>query len=64
MSAHEARELKLQGAIEAAQDPQSLVSANDAQRLMVDQARNAGAPAFTFDPNATIEQKRAQVAAV
>ncbi|EHK15430.1 uncharacterized protein TRIVIDRAFT_175080 [Trichoderma virens Gv29-8] len=30
---------------------------------MVDQARNAGAPAFNFDPNASIEQKRSQVAA-
>ncbi|KAL7960559.1 C2 domain-containing protein [Trichoderma compactum] len=63
MSAQEARELKLQGAIEAAQDPQTLVSADDAERLMVDQARNAGAPAFHFDPNATIEEKRSQVAA-
>lgn len=64
MSAQEARELKLQGAIEAAQDPQTLVSADDAERLLVDQARNAGAPAFHFDPNATIEEKRSQVAAV
>ncbi|UKZ51373.1 hypothetical protein TrVGV298_005132 [Trichoderma virens] len=63
MSAHEARELKLQGAIEAAQDPRSVVSAEDAEKLMVDQARNAGAPAFNFDPNASIEQKRSQVAA-
>ncbi|KAL6804708.1 C2 domain-containing protein [Trichoderma sp. SZMC 28013] len=63
MSAQEARELKLQGAIEAAQDPQTLVSADDAERLLVDQARNAGAPAFHFDPNATIEEKRSQVAA-
>ncbi|KAJ4860825.1 c2 domain-containing protein [Trichoderma breve] len=63
MSAQEARELKLQGAIEAAQDPGIAVSADDAERLMVDQARNAGAPAFHFDPNATIEEKRSQVAA-
>ncbi|KAK5990308.1 hypothetical protein PT974_08575 [Cladobotryum mycophilum] len=63
MSAHQARELKQQGAIEAAQDPQSQVTADDAQRVMVDQAKNAGVPAFTFDPNASIEEKRAQAAA-
>ncbi|KAM0250555.1 hypothetical protein ACHAQJ_008565 [Trichoderma viride] len=63
MTTLEARELMQQGAIEAARDPQSLVSADDAQKVMVEQARNAGAPAFSFDPNATIEQKRAQVAA-
>ncbi|KAL7819079.1 tricalbin [Trichoderma gracile] len=63
MSAQEAHELKVQGAIEAAQDPQTSVSPDDAERLLVDQARNAGAPAFIFDPNASVEEKRSQVAA-
>lgn len=64
MSAIEARELKQQGAIEAAQDPQSLVTAEDAERVLVEQAKSAGVPGFSFDPNASIEEKRAQVAAV
>lgn len=64
MSALEERELKQQGAIEAAQDPESMVSADDAQRRMVEESKNAGIPAFTFDPDATPEQKRAQAQAV
>lgn len=64
MSALEARELKQQGAIEAARDPQSLVTAEDAERVLVEQAKSAGVPGFSFDPHATIEEKRAQVAAV
>ncbi|PON20466.1 hypothetical protein TGAM01_v210697 [Trichoderma gamsii] len=63
MSAIEARELKQQGAIEAAQDPQSQVTAEDAERVLVEQAKSAGVPGFSFDPNASIEEKRAQVAA-
>jgi hypothetical protein len=64
MSAQEVHELKVQGAIEAAQDPQTSVSPEDAERLLVNEARNAGAPAFMFDPNASVEEKRSQVAAV
>ncbi|KAH7329264.1 hypothetical protein B0I35DRAFT_419788 [Stachybotrys elegans] len=64
MSAREVEELKLQGVIEAAQNPESQVSAEDAERELVSRARNAGIPAFQFDPDASPEQKRAQTKAV
>ena len=57
-------ELKSQGAVEAAQDPNSSVTADDAQRVMVDEGKKAGAPALTFDPNATPAEKQAQARAV
>ncbi|PNY28037.1 Uncharacterized protein TCAP_02038 [Tolypocladium capitatum] len=63
MSAKEARELKVQGAIEAAENPESHVTADDAQKEMVEQSRNAGIPAFSFDPDATPAQKLAQAQA-
>lgn len=64
MSALQERELKQQGAIEAAEDPEAMVTADDAQQKMVEESKNAGVPAFTFDPDATPEQKRAQAQAV
>lgn len=39
-------------------------AAEDAQKDMVEQAKNAGVTAFSFDPDATPEQKRAQARAV
>lgn len=57
-------ELKAQGVIEAAQDPNSGVTAEDAQQKIVTESKKAGVPAFTFDPNATPEQKAAQARAV
>ena len=57
-------ELKSQGAEEAARDPNSSVTADDAQRVMVDESKKAGAPALTFDPNATPAEKQAQARAV
>jgi len=63
-TAKEAGELKQQGAIEAAADPESSVTAADAQKKIVDESKKAGVPAFTFDPNATLEEKRAQARAV
>ncbi|KAG5976940.1 hypothetical protein E4U55_007136 [Claviceps digitariae] len=63
MSASEAAELKQQGAIEAAQNPDSVVTAEDAQQQMVEQSKNAGIPAFKFDPDASLEEKRAQAQA-
>jgi hypothetical protein len=59
-----ASELKQQGAIEAAQDPESKVTPADAQKKIVEESKNAGVAAFTFDPNATIAEKKAQVKAV
>jgi hypothetical protein len=53
-------ELKAEGVIEAAQDPNSSVTSDDAQKAMVDHARAAGAAAFTFNPDASPEEKAAQ----
>ncbi|KFA74977.1 hypothetical protein S40288_02195 [Stachybotrys chartarum IBT 40288] len=63
MSAREAAELKQQGAIEAAQNPDNQISAEDAEKEIVNLSRNAGIAAFNFDPDATPEQKRAQARA-
>jgi hypothetical protein len=59
-----AAELKVQGVIEAAEDPNSSVTFGDAQRKIVQESNNAGIQAFSFDPNASAEQKKAQVQAV
>lgn len=63
LSSH-AGELKSQGAIEAAADPNSNVSADAAQRVMVDESKKAGSAAFRFNPDASPEEKAALVAAV
>jgi hypothetical protein len=60
----QAAELKTQGVIEAAQDPNSGVSAADAEKKIVDESKKAGAIALTFDPNASPEEKAAQARAV
>jgi hypothetical protein len=57
-------EIKQQGAIEAARDPNSKVSAEDAEHTVINEVRKSGAPAFEFDPNATAEEKAAQVNSV
>ncbi|KAM0346790.1 hypothetical protein ACHAPU_005130 [Fusarium lateritium] len=62
-TAREAEELKLQGVVEAAEDPSSSVTADDAQKKIVESSRNAGVAAFTFDPDASPEQKKAQAQA-
>ncbi|KAF7188486.1 hypothetical protein HII31_10148 [Pseudocercospora fuligena] len=54
------QELKTQGVVEAAQDPDSKVDAADAEKAIVDNARAAGAAAFEFDPNASPEEKARQ----
>nr|CDP22608.1 Putative tricalbin [Podospora anserina S mat+] len=58
-----AAELKQQGAIEAAQDPDSKVTADDAQQKIVEESRRAGVTAFTFNPDASPEEKKAQAQA-
>ncbi|KAM4054804.1 C2 domain-containing protein [Hirsutella rhossiliensis] len=63
MSAQEASELKARGVIEAAENPDSQVTADDARREIVEQSRNAGVAAFSFDPDTSPEQKRAQARA-
>jgi hypothetical protein len=57
-------ELKTQGVIEAAADPNSSVTSNDAQKKIVEESKNAGIQAFTFDPQASAQEKKAQVQAV
>ena len=52
-------ELKTQGVIEAAQDPNSKVSAEDAEKKILDESRKAGVAAYHFDPNASAEEKKA-----
>lgn len=63
-SSREAAELKAQGAVETAQSSDSKAVSNAAQKQIVEQSKNAGVAAFTFDPDATPEQKRAQARAV
>ncbi|KAK5228196.1 Tricalbin-2 [Exophiala xenobiotica] len=53
-------ELKSQGAIEAAQDPNSSVTGDDAQRVLLNESQKGGATALHFDPNASPEEKAAQ----
>ena len=59
-----ANELRQQGAIEAARDPESSVDADDAQKKMLEESKAAGVTAFTFDPDASPEEKKAQAKAV
>lgn len=54
-------ELKTQGVIEAAQDPNSNVTAKDVETKIIDESRKAGVPAFHFDPDASAEEKKAQI---
>ncbi|KUI53896.1 hypothetical protein VP1G_01297 [Cytospora mali] len=58
-----ASELKQQGAIEAARDPESSVTSDDAQKKMLQESKSAGLTAFTFNPNDSPEEKKAQVKA-
>jgi hypothetical protein len=57
-------DIKAQAAVDMARDPSTTVTAEDAQRKMVEENLKAGVPAFTFDPDATPEQKAAQARAV
>lgn len=55
-----ANELKQQGALEASRDAQSSVSAEDAERKVLEESKSAGVAAFKFDPDATTAEKKAQ----
>ena len=57
-------ELKAQGVAEASRDPDSNVTAEDAEKKFVAEAQKAGGQAFMFDPNASPEEKAAQARAV
>jgi hypothetical protein len=57
-------ELKSQVAAEAARDPDSKVTVEDAETVILEESKRAGAGIFQFDPNASPEQKAAQAASV
>lgn len=59
-----AKELKQQGAVDAAQDENGQVTAQDAEKVMIDESKKGGAAAFQFDPDASPEEKAAQAGAV
>lgn len=59
-----AAELKSQGAVEAAQNPESNVKSQDAQHVMAAESKKAGVAAFEFDPDASPEAKAAQARSV
>ncbi|KAF2111010.1 hypothetical protein BDV96DRAFT_583272 [Lophiotrema nucula] len=63
MASSREHELKQQGAIEAAQDPNSKVTAQAAENTLHEEAKKGGSAAYQFDPNATTEEKRAQAKA-
>ncbi|MCJ1292500.1 hypothetical protein MMC34_004051 [Xylographa carneopallida] len=54
-------ELKSKAAINAAANPHSAVTAQQAEQVMMDEAEKAGTPAYFFDPNAAPEEKAALV---
>ncbi|KAF1916650.1 hypothetical protein BDU57DRAFT_450010 [Ampelomyces quisqualis] len=62
-TASRAHELRTEGALEAARDPNSSVSAEAAEKTAVDEARMGGSAAFQFDPDASPHEKRAQARA-
>jgi anthranilate/para-aminobenzoate synthase component II len=57
-------ELKSKSAVEAAQDPNSRVTAQDAENVMAAESKKAGIAAYQFDPNASPEEKAAAAHAV
>ena len=59
-----ANELKSQGAVEAARDPNSNVTIQDAERTLMEEAKKAGGAALHFDPDASPEEKAAQARSV
>lgn len=60
----QAKELKQRAAVEAAQDQNSRVTAQEAEEIMIDESKKGGAAAFQFDPYASPEEKAAQAEAV
>lgn len=66
--AAEKTELKQEGVIEAAselaKDPQSKVNPEKVEKTLVEDSREAGVPAYQFDPNASPEEKAAAAESV
>jgi hypothetical protein len=63
-TAAQASELKQQGVIDAAKDPDSGLTAEAAQNTVVKEAKKGGSAAFQFDPDASVEDKREQARSV
>lgn len=57
-------EVKQEGAVEASQDPNSSVSAGDAERTIMNESKKGGAPVYEFNPDASPEEKAAQAKSV
>lgn len=57
-------ELKQEAVEELSRDPKSNVSAADAEKVIMDESKKAGAVALSFDPDASPEEKAAQARAV
>lgn len=64
MASRQEAELKQQGAIEAAQDPNTNVAPEDAEQKVLDEARKAGGAALAFNPDASPAEKAAQARSV
>ncbi|KAL0256614.1 Tricalbin-2 [Diplodia seriata] len=66
MASRQDAELKQQGAIEAAQDPNTNVSPEDAEQKMLDEGRKAGGAgaALAFNPDASPADKAAQARSI
>lgn len=60
----QAHELKSQGAAEAARDPNSSVTTQDAERVMIEETKKTGGMALHFNPDASPEEKAAQARSV
>lgn len=59
-----ANEPSTQAAVETLQDGRGSIKSLDAQKKIVEESRKAGVAAFVFNPNASPEEKAAQVRAV
>jgi hypothetical protein len=57
-------ELKQQGTLDAARGPNSFVIAADAQAKIELESKEAGVQTFSFDPDASPEEKAAQARSV
>jgi hypothetical protein len=57
-------ESKSQEATAASRDPNSSVTGDDAERVLLDESKKAGSAALQFDPNASPEEKAAQARSV
>lgn len=57
-------EAKEKLAVDAAGNPDSSVTAEQAEQVILDESKKAGAVALKFDPNASPEDKAAQAKAV